>query len=364
MSQALAKTEPQVLLAQVRTDPVTAITQQYDQLAQMANVTFPPTALDNLPPMHKPSPSVIRVDTGQQSKDTYTITREQLGLSKHTILKMLTAAGCSWRTRKLTPDNDLDNIRWMAEVWRRLPDGAFQTGQGSKAWNWSRCQEDFTRKAVEKPRDNETPEQSRARGMKSAQQYREFADEQTESKALLRAARAILNIKTSYSPAELAKPFLFLRVVPDLDMSDPEIKRMTAQKLIDSTFAIYGQAEAAPQLPPPAIADFPAEPTEAEFQEDDEPAAGPVDSVRNEEAEADPNYDPFKEEAAAQPQPAGGDIEAEIDAAIAATAKRVPRGKFRELLEKHGLASLTSASFDQRVAFLEDLKIIAAGGQS
>lgn len=317
MSQALAKTEQVSVLAQVRQNPITAITQQYDKLAQVANVCFPATALDNMPPMHKPSPTVIRVDTAAISKDTYQIPgSDQLGLSKHVLLKMLTAAGCSWRTRKLTTDSDLDNIRWVAEIWRRLPDGTFQQGQGSKAWSWQKCLDDFVRKAVQKPKQSETEAQAEQRGKKNALQYREFADEQTETKALLRAARAILNIKTSYAAQELQKPFLFLKVVPDLDVNDPEIKRMLAQRLVDSTFALYPQSENAPALP--AFPEPSAEPTTAEFDEDE--SFGDLDgddSARNSDQGETPDlgYDPFAESVPVGPPCCGVCGKAIVDSA-------------------------------------------------
>lgn len=299
MTQTLAKTEPTALLEAVRTNPIEAIGQQYSQLEKVANVTFPQTAIDAIPPMHKPTPALVKVNLDEKSKDTYYITRDTRGLSKHILLKMLTAAGCQWRTRKLTPDSSLDLIRWTAVIWRRLPDGMLQTGQGSKAWSWSKCQDDFVRKAADRPSQGETPEQAKNRGIKNAMAYREFADEQTETKALLRAARAILNIKTSYSPEELAKPFLFLRIVPDLDLSDPEIKRMVAQKAVDSVFAIYGAPNDSPALPP-ATPEPPAEPDATEFDEDEVPPEdypGEAEETPVPEAEAAPalDVDPFKD---------------------------------------------------------------------
>jgi hypothetical protein len=261
-----------------------------DELAKVANIVFPVTALDQLPPMHKPSLSVIRVDTDMRKKEVYSINSDQLGLSKHIILKMLNATGANVKTQKLTPDSDLDLIRWAAIVWGKLPDGTVHQAQASKAWSWEKCQAEM--------KENQ------------AKQYRQFADEQTETKAILRAARAFLNIKTSYSKEELAKPFIIARSVPDMDMSDPEIRRMYAQRLIDSTFALYGDASAAPALPPSNLQPVPDEPDPSEFEEDNpfrgiEPDSGTYSGKRNEpdpesvmasaEAVTPEEYDPFAE---------------------------------------------------------------------
>ena len=306
MSQALAKTEPGALLEAVRDNPVQVISRQYAEMAKVANVTFPQTAIDAIPPMHKPTPALVAVDMSEKTKDTYYITRDTRGLSKHVIMKMLAAAGCQCKAKKLTPDSSLDLIRWTAVISRRGPDGMTHKFQGSKAWSWQKCQEDFIRKAVDKPQQGESPEQAKARGLKNAMAYREFADEQTETKAILRAARGILSLKTSYSPEELAKPFLFLRIVPDLDLSDPEIKRMVAQKAVDSVFAIYGAPDESPALPPTAM-EPPAEPDPSEFEEDEALAeeypgeAEEAPQVPTEAATLPLDVDPFKEPEAGPP---------------------------------------------------------------
>lgn len=286
MATALAKNEPQALaevMQELRRDPIALITQNYDRLAQFANVMFPPTALDAIPPMMKPSATIVKVDMTKnargyyESKDVYFITSDQLGLSKPVILRMLRAAGASAETRKLSPRTDLDNIRWGAWVWGRSPDGSMQIEPGSKSWSWQKCQDDFVRKAVAKPREGETPEGSRARGLDNARQYREFADEQTETKALLRAARAWLGLQTSYKPADLEKPFAFLKAVPDPDLSDPEIKRLYAEKMIDSMGALYGPGMLS-ALPKPDLPALPAEAEESEF-DDEEGEGAPLAEV-------------------------------------------------------------------------------------
>lgn len=266
---ALAKTGNGAQIVKVGQYPLNQILEQQlyksAELAQVANVLFPVTALDQIQPLHKPSLSVIQVNTAQTSKDTYFISGQQLGLSKHVILKMLKAAGACVRTQKLTLDSDLDRIRYTAIVWGKLPDGTMHQEQATKFWSWEKCQEDFIRKALAKGKSKEE-------GLRNALQYREFADEQTETKAILRAARAWLNLQTSYSREELSKPFLIARSVPDIDLSDPEIKRMATQRMLDSTFALYGAPAEAPMLPPVDMGAVPDEPGDEEYDTEDEVA--------------------------------------------------------------------------------------------
>jgi len=343
-----------------------------DELAKVANILFPVTALDALPAFHKPSLSVIRVNTDPKAKDIYFITREQLGLSKQTILKMLNAAGANYRTQKLTPDSDLDNIRWTALVWGRLPDGTSHQSQGSKAWSWEKCQDSFVRDALAKLRDNETPDAARARGMKGAHQYRDFADEQTETKALLRASRAFLSIKTSYAPEELQKPFLIARSVPDLPIDDPEVKRAVVQRMVDSTFALYGKPEDAPMLPAP-MAPVPEVAPESEFEEDGEPDGMLFPPETNHEPapehpDAEPDYNPFAGESdLAEPAPDPEMTEEQVDAEIRSLFRRVADGGIGAdasatiLGDIGGLTSLAGVPLDIKLDILSRARKVKEG---
>lgn len=190
-----------------------------DELARVANITFPVTALDVLPPNHRPSISVIRVNTDPASKDTYMVSGQK-ALSKHVLLKLANAGGLHIRTRKISLRTDLDHIEWEAVAMGRLPDGTPISVKCSKSWSWAKCQEEMSEK--------------------QAREYRKFADEQTETKAILRAVRAAMNLKTSYTPAELEKPFLVARAVFAPDMSDPEVRRMVTQEQVRSQSMLYG----------------------------------------------------------------------------------------------------------------------------
>jgi hypothetical protein len=259
-----------------------------DELAKVANIVFPVTALDQLPPMHKPSITVIKVNTDMKAKEVYPIGGGQFGLSKAIIRKMLNAYGGNVVTKKLTPDSDLDFIRYTALVWGKLPDGTPFQCQESKAWSWAKCQEQMSDA--------------------QARQYRQFADEQTEAKAILRAARGFLGIKTSYSQDELQKPFLIARSVFSPDLSDPDIKRMYIEQQMSAQQSIY----TGPALPSMPMMALPSTPDPSEFDEDRveaEADSGTFFGNRQPATSAEPaaedaNYDPFHEPTAEELQEA------------------------------------------------------------
>lgn len=306
------------------------------ELAQVANIMFPVTALDQLPPMHKPSISLIWVN--QDSNEVYRVSGK-LALSKATILKMLNAAGASYKTEKLTPNSDLNYIRWGAMVWGNLPDGTYHQATASKAWSWEKCQEEME--------------------AKQSREYRKFADEQTETKALLRAARAFLNIQTAYTAEELKKPFMIARSVPDLDMSDPEIKRMVAKRLVESSFALYGGSPQQPTAPALSAGDYgPDVEDDDEHYDPDEHCGEVIDhqpevTQAQEAAPAAPDYDPF-----AQP---ATNPEEDVNASLREMGQFHGPRIFGELMKRHNITNLAAASFDQKMLLLEDAKAVKEG---
>lgn len=70
-----------------------------------------------------------------------------------------------------------------------------------------------------------------------------------------RVIRALLGLKKTYSPAELAKPFVMPRVILQPDYSDPEVKKLMLQASIQSITGVFGptpapEPEPAYDLPP------------------------------------------------------------------------------------------------------------------
>lgn len=72
----------------------------------------------------------------------------------------------------------------------------------------------------------------------------------TESKAKNRVIRSLLGISHSYKPDELLKPFMILRVIPD--MRDPEVARMVKAKMLGLEKYLF-PVPADPASVPPAL---------------------------------------------------------------------------------------------------------------
>lgn len=82
-------------------------------------------------------------------------------------------------------------------------------------------------------------------------QEEKFAAEYSESKARCRAIRSCFGLPAAFSAEEAARPWLVIALVPDIDASDPEVRRMLAAQAIGIVDQVYGGGRSGPPLPPP-----------------------------------------------------------------------------------------------------------------
>lgn len=133
---------------------------------------------------------------------------------------------------------------------------------------------------------------------KALLQYRKFKDERAMTGAKERCIRALLAIKSSYTDAELSRPFAFPRVLPDVNkmLADPEVRQAAIERMTGTAAAIFGpgnggrrERDVTPVATieaPPATADpLPAgecgsDPFAEEPAQDSEPEATPEDEAR------------------------------------------------------------------------------------
>jgi hypothetical protein len=299
-----------------------------DPRALKANVLFAITALDNLPPMMRPSLTVVFVQPDPKHREVYPVGDEKYGLSKPVIMKMLNAVGASAGTRKISDRSDLDIIEWQATVWGRTPDGQFHQQTASKTWVWEKVK--------------------RERGGAA---QRKFADEICETKAILRAARAFLNIQTSYTQPELAMPFLLASAVPDLDPSDPDVKKALIAQSTGAAKMLYPEQSSLPPMQPVIDSEI----INADDDEEEQQPASPAAVAEG--------YDPLAEEAAPTPPDTGAAVEAELDTRIRELAGAIGQEKCHAILARHGIpvGGLKTASVDLKMLVVEDAQAVKEG---
>jgi hypothetical protein len=86
--------------------------------------------------------------------------------------------------------------------------------------------------------------------------YRKFKDERAMTGAKERCIRALLALKSSYTDAELAKPFAFPRVLPDVNkmLADPALQQAAIERMSGAVTSIFGPGRSERDVTPPRAA--------------------------------------------------------------------------------------------------------------
>lgn len=180
--------------------------------------------------------SVVRV----QERDTYKIKGDanKVGLGKDALNSIAIGMGVQWDpvlSRRLDDASNPHYCRYLAVGKMRDSDGTWIT--------------------VFDEKENDLRDGSQqAKDMTENQLAQQRANiwSLTVTKARNRAIRG-RGVKCAYQRNELAKPFVSLKLIFTGESSDPEIRRMKARAMLDSSSALYGGHAAPPVFlkPPP-----------------------------------------------------------------------------------------------------------------
>jgi hypothetical protein len=267
------------------------------------NLCTPIVVLDSVPVMHRVSVRVVKIDP---EAETYPVGKdargvEKVGLGKTALDKIAAAAGISWipercgqidqyrhphrvkyravgmirdfdgRSRVISGEREVDlrgEPDWAPEdlgsdareflrqaggrapFRMEIPQGAKLSACrdcGEPAY-WAKTKTDKNILLNEDGTshfDSCAAKQKLPGGWDRVYQQRANIHSLAETKAKLRAIRSAIGIPGAMTPERAALPFVVPTLVPDLDTSDPEIKRMVAASLLGSQAALYGP----PSLP-------------------------------------------------------------------------------------------------------------------
>lgn len=155
---------------------------------------------------------------------------EELAIAKNGLRKIAECAGISYRTERTDPRTLPNYWEFKAIASYRGIDGSVVTREATQEWD---LRDGSERMKGWKP--NQITE-GRKNGLRNC-----------EARAINAAIRECgCGIKQKYTRAELAKPFLVLRVAFQPDMTDPDQRRMVAEAGLRSTSTLYGGG---PSLP-------------------------------------------------------------------------------------------------------------------
>lgn len=205
-----------------------------------------PAQMNFSSPLHKVSLEAVQLDPTVDDKgngvDFYRPGRSG-GFTLHykAINKLAAASGVQLTDGRIVKrDVDKDgratyveySIKWSV----KRVNGSIRTGESTGTYKWE--------------------EERRGPNLNQAEQARRFAEQRAESNAKVRAFFEALDmLPRSFTPQEMAKPFLVPCVVEDLTdliRDDPEAKRMVVAHALGMTESVFGPSSVQQVALPPA----------------------------------------------------------------------------------------------------------------
>ena len=231
------------------------------------NLLMPSDSLNNVPPMHKISVERIKLSPKTDDKDVYPQgsggtdddgeSKQRYALTKDGLLKLSSCAGVQWdydHSGRIDNMSDPNYIAWrMVGAVQKL-DGSWLPLQGSYDLDMMVIHEDllelYKRKCKNWKNLNAEGKEAYADGeaKKEVLKIKRHKVARVETGAMLRAIRGLLNVKGTYSIAEIQKPFVIARLVFQPDYADPIIKAQAVALAFKAMQGVYGiQAPSFPQ---------------------------------------------------------------------------------------------------------------------
>ncbi|HBX22629.1 MAG TPA: hypothetical protein DEF34_03175 [Desulfotomaculum sp.] len=226
-------------------DPTTQVVATINDYPETKYNRLFPCTLTQLSPLHKVMVNLVKIDPSNDS-DVYAQKNGGLSFTKISCLKLMTAANVIMEeSRPILP-----------AACQRCVQVAKMTGAAPQCGSCQTKQDVAYQVSILVPEPSGGHRRYIATKEISKEQYLakkaplEHMSAQCETKALLRALRAGLGIKGSYTKAELQKPFAVALVV--LNTTDPELKAAMIQRYAAGESALFGAPKAV-ALPAPEV---------------------------------------------------------------------------------------------------------------
>mgnify|MGYP000853778414 FL=1 len=218
----------------------TALAIAKDYPAEKYNLLIPVKTMQELSPLHKLVINEVQISPNLNDKDVYKEKNSELALTKKALMKLMAAANIQVINSESVPTQKCNKCIEVAQRTKMAPKCFECPYQDDVA-----CQVTI---AVPEPsgtyrivKATKEIRMADAEGLMSAAQFKQFKPfrtEQCEAKALNRALRQGLMLKSSYKENELKKPFAVALVMPN--MSDPDLKQAMIERYANNVNTLYG----------------------------------------------------------------------------------------------------------------------------
>lgn len=207
------------------------------EVRQRCNLLFPVSEVAQADPNFTPSVRIVQLDVAAH---TYEQKGGKRAINKQGLEILGNCAGVLYQKTGRIPKAELedDEIGYWGEIAIRRSDGTVEPIRREKVV--SREVEEFKiRSAVAAMNKSDAEKHKIFEARWLAE--REHMRAKCESKAMLRAMRAALQIPHVYTTQELQKPFVVVGYSFTPDYDDPDTKRLLVAHGLAATTAIYGE---------------------------------------------------------------------------------------------------------------------------
>jgi hypothetical protein len=247
------------------------------------NVIDPVTSLTQADPNWTPRISVVELNPAKDGPHYYEQAGRKLAPTKQALETLAKGAGVLYTKTERVPKADLDEgeVGYRATIGIRRSDGTVEEIRREKVWVKEAERAEVEQAVTDaklyengqrtsKPRFD-VPGSAAWKAEVEKRWLRELRDRygKTESKAVLRAIRAALQIPHTFTPADAAKPFLVIGFNFTPDYNEPDIRRALVAAGLNASAAVYGGSDdrlnretgelTTPAAPTPVDADTEAE---------------------------------------------------------------------------------------------------------
>lgn len=216
------------------------------------NRLHPVQATQRVSPYHVARLSIVAISPNPADGDVYNsgafMGRDEVALTKQGLNKLADAAGVTWDTREsgLQPSPDPDIIIYRAVGIITGMDGQPVRSMGIKEVDTREngTEAELIQMQADRNQKLKTAADREAYCRREMTRIRQHRVAMAETKAKLRVIREFINVKSKYGTAELRQPF----VVPHLDFSpdltDPDVRELTAARGLEAVRALFGPPQA------------------------------------------------------------------------------------------------------------------------
>jgi hypothetical protein len=248
---------------------------------------------------------IVRTITLDQPGDTYPITQRkdgddwvatEVGISAVGLANLADQAGIidvPQASGRADDGRDPNHVTWRATGAMRMPDGQWIVRTRDCTVKLATVEKEIRTQKTARYEQSQTwktgkwtKEKLEAEIAKELLLKEKFMERLAETGAVNRVTTALLGLRKKYTPAEIARPFVLMAVVPD--MADPDIRQHAKEQAMLSIGAVFGGGGGSTQpllSAGPTTDDLP-DPAEIEGGELDPAELGSVAQVVEQDAAA------------------------------------------------------------------------------